>query len=82
MRAAASAHTPIALLASAEAVAAIVFVIPRTMRIGATMLLAILAVAFVIHALQGEVASQLLLYAAVVAFVLVHGVPLRRASCP
>jgi hypothetical protein len=54
-------------------VAAIVFLIPRTMRIGALGLLVILAFAFGLHALRGDLALSLLVYAAAVSFVWVHG---------
>src|SRR5271167_2921929 len=61
------------ILAGLEAIAAILFLVPRTMRVGGVCLLAIFAVAFVLHAAHREFASQLLLYSAAVAFVAVHG---------
>jgi hypothetical protein len=68
----------VAILASVETIAGVLFLIPVTMRIGGRCLLAVFAVAFVLHAARGEFASQLLLYAVAVNFVLSHGqVPLR-----
>jgi len=69
------------LLGSLEAVAALLFLVPRTMRAGAVLLLLIFAVAFGVHALRGDTALTLLVYAAGVLFVRVHGtVPLRSAA--
>jgi hypothetical protein len=70
------ARIPIAILAALEAAAATLFLIARTMRVGGVSLLVIFAIAFVFHAVHREFASQLILYAAVVAFVVIHGVPL------
>jgi hypothetical protein len=67
-------HDPhVALLGLVEGVAAVLFLIPRTMRAGALGLLATFAIAFVAHAAGGEFRGDLLLYAAVVSFVAVHG---------
>lgn len=62
-----------AILGSAETVAAVLFLIPRTMKVGGMCLLTVFALALAIHAEQGEFASQLLLYAAAVGFVVAHG---------
>ena len=71
-------HVHLALLAGVEAIAAALFLVPKTMRFGAIGLLATFAVAFIAHAFAGEFAMMLLLYAAGTVFVLVHGpVPLR-----
>jgi uncharacterized membrane protein YphA (DoxX/SURF4 family) len=71
-------HNPhVALLGAVEGAAALLFLIPRTLRIGAAGLLFTFAVAFFAHAAQREFRGDLLLYGAVVAFVAVHGaVPL------
>jgi hypothetical protein len=61
------------LIGTIEAVAAAAFLMPRTMRIGAGVLLAVLALAFVIHATRGEWRPDLLVYAAGVLLVSVHG---------
>ena len=67
------ASLAVAALAGAEAVAAILFVVPATLRAGALSLLAILFFALAFHGLHGELQSTLLVYAAGVFFVLVHG---------
>jgi len=61
------------ILGSVESVAAILFLIPRTVRLGALLLLSVLAAAFLIHLHRGEWPGGLLIYAAGVAFVAVHG---------
>ena len=61
------------LLGSVEALAAILFVIPRTMRVGAVGLLATIFIAFSVHAALHEFRADLLLYGAVVSFVMIHG---------
>ena len=67
----------VAALASVEAVAALLFLVPSTMRVAGACLLAVFALAFALHAARGEFASQLVLYAAGVTFIVVHGrVPL------
>lgn len=67
-------HDPhVALLGAVEAVSAILFVIPRTMRAGAAGLLGTIAIAFVLHATLSQFRGDLVLYAACVTFVLVHG---------
>jgi hypothetical protein len=71
----------VAMLASAEAIAGLLFLHPRTMRAGGGCLLAVFAIAFVLHGARGEFPSQLLLYAVAVSFVMVHGpVAFRRST--
>ena len=73
----------VAILASVEAIAGLLFLVPKTMRAGGACLLAVFAVALVLHGRKGEFASQLLLYAVAVSFVMVHGrVPLRELLGP
>jgi hypothetical protein len=62
------------ILGAVEAGAALLFLVPRTMRVGAVTLLAIFALAFGLHALSGDLPLALLVYAAGVLFVYVHGV--------
>ena len=71
-----SAHDrPHALvLGGLEAVAAILFLIPQTMRWGAAGLLMIFALAFCLHAVGGHLNLDLLIFAAAVLFVRTHGV--------
>jgi len=63
----------VAVLASVEAIAGLLFLVPKTMRAGGACLLAVFAVAFVLHGRKGEFASQLLLYMVAVSFVMIHG---------
>lgn len=65
-------HAPI--LGGLEAAAAAAFLVPRAMHVGAAVLLAIFALAFGLHALQGSPNLVLLVYGAGVLFVRVHGV--------
>jgi hypothetical protein len=72
-----NAHGPaeihLALLAGIEAIAALVFLVPRTMRIGGIALLVTFAFAISAHAAAGEFPGQVLLYTAATIFVLAHG---------
>jgi hypothetical protein len=68
----------VAILASAEAIAGLLFLMPKTMRAGGVCLLAVFALALVLHGMKGEFESQLLIYAVAVSFVMVHGpIPVR-----
>jgi hypothetical protein len=62
------------ILGSLETVAAVAFLVPRAMSVGATALLAIFALAFGLRLLQGSPNLVLLVYGAGVLFVRVHGV--------
>jgi hypothetical protein len=67
-------HDPhLVLVGGLEAIAALLFLVPRTMKIGATGLLLIFALVFVVHATLLQFRGDLLVYAAVVGFVAVHG---------
>jgi hypothetical protein len=58
-------HAWIALiLGSVEAVGAILFLLPQTLAAGGWILLAVFAVAFTFHGLQGDFRGDLLIYAA------------------
>ena len=61
------------LIGGIEAIAALLFLLPRTLRLGAIGLLFTFAVAMIGHAMAGEFPLQLLLFAAATVFVLVHG---------
>ena len=66
-------RNPLFALAAVEAVAAILFVIPRTVRIGGGLLLGVFPVAIAVHALRGDLALTLVVYGAAVVFVMAHG---------
>ena len=69
-----ASHNPhVAILAAIEGVAALLFVLPRTLRIGATGLLLTFAAAFIVHLLMGEFRGDLIFYGVVVCFTAVHG---------
>ena len=67
------ARLGVAVLAGAEAVAALLFILPATLRLGAVSLLAIFLFAVAFHGLHGELQLTLLVYAAGVYFVMMHG---------
>src|SRR5881628_585596 len=64
--------------AGAEAIAAALFLLPKTLRIGGWVLLAIFAVAVAVHGFHGEL--SLLVYAAGVALGMVHGSAFNRGA--
>ena len=64
-------NIPLICLAGAEAIAAILFLIPATMKIGAWILLVIFGIAILIHGHNGELHSTLFVYAAGVLLILV-----------
>jgi hypothetical protein len=66
-----AAQPHIVVLAGVEALAAILFLIPKTIDIGGTVLLIIFAVALVLHGVRGQL--MLFVYAAGVILVMVHG---------
>src|SRR5215208_1554111 len=69
-------HPHLAILGSVEAMAAVLFLVPRTMRLGALGLGIALGLALGLHAAVGEFRSDLLVYGAAVSFVAIHR-PLR-----
>ena len=70
----------LAVFAGAEVLAALLFLLPATLKAGAWALLVIFAVAVAFHALHGELQSTLLVYAAGVVLVMVHGSASGKAS--
>ncbi len=66
-------NTHIALLALFEAVSAVLFLVPRTLRIGSAGLLLSIAFALLAHGMDGQFRGDLLLDAVVVAFVALRG---------
>jgi len=69
----------LALLGAVEAMAALLFLIPRATRVGAVGLVTVIVAAFVFHAVLGQFRGDLLVYAAAAAFVGVHR-PLTQAQ--
>ena len=61
------------IFGTTEAVGAVAFLVPRTLRIGAALLMLTLAGAILVHAMRGEWRPDLLVYAAGVVLVTVHG---------
>ncbi len=67
----------LALLAGVEALGAALFLVPKLMRLVAIALVLTIGLAFVVHTILGEYRGDLLVYAAGVTFVGIHG-PLTR----
>jgi hypothetical protein len=63
----------IVILGAVEAMSALLFLWPRTMRPGAIGLLISIGVAFLVHALIGQFRGDLVIFAAAVVFVSVRG---------
>ena len=63
----------VALVGFLEALGAVLFLIPRSLRWGGILLLVSIGVALVVHAVAGQFRSDLLVYAAGTWFVMVHG---------
>lgn len=61
----------LAILAGIEAIAALLFLVPKTLKAGSILLLIVFAFAVTVHGVEGELG--LLVYAAGVLFVFVHG---------
>lgn len=59
------------IIGGLEAISAILFLIPRTLMIGGIGLLLTIGIAFAIHAISGQFAGNLLIYAAAVWMVMV-----------
>jgi uncharacterized membrane protein YphA (DoxX/SURF4 family) len=68
------------VIGSIEAVGAAAFLVPRTLRLGAALLLLTLVGAILVHAGRGEWRPDLLVYAAGVVLVTAHGGAYRRIS--
>jgi hypothetical protein len=61
----------LAILATIEAIAAILFLIPKTLKAGSALLLCIFVFAIIVHGISREL--ELLVYGVGVLFVSVHG---------
>lgn len=66
-------HQHLAFLAGIEALGAILFLVPRTLRAGPLLLMATLGIAFVAHSIRGELRPDLAIYAAGALLVFAHG---------
>ncbi len=66
-------HQHLALIAAVEAIGAILFLLPRTLRSGALLLVLTIGLAFLVHAIRGEWRPDLAIYTAGVWFVFAHG---------
>ena len=60
-------------VAAVEMLGALLLLIPRTLQVGAVALLVVLIPGFVVHVARGEWELQLLIYAAGVWFIMMHG---------
>jgi hypothetical protein len=67
-------------VAALEMIGALLLLIPRTLKLGALALLLILIPGFIVHLTRGEWELQLLVYAAGVYFVMVHGAAWGRTA--
>ena len=56
-----------------EAMAALLFIWPRTIRLGGCILFCAFLIAAVVHLLRGEFPSEHLVYAVAALFVMIHG---------
>ena len=66
-------HTHVALIAAVEGLGAVLFLVPRTLRVGALLLVVTIGLAFLIHTFQGVWRPDLAIYTAGVWLVFVHG---------
>ena len=66
-------HQHLAVIAAAEAVGAVLFLLPRVSRAGALLLVAVIGLGFVAHSLRGEWRPDLAIYAAGVWLVYAMG---------
>jgi len=73
LRAHGHVHPHLVILGPVEAVAAVLFLVPRALRWGAAGLLLTIGIAFLVHLTMGQFRGDLLIYGVVAAFVMVHG---------
>jgi len=66
-------HGHLALVATVEALGAVLFLWPRTLRVGGAMLLVVLLGMQAVHAFRGDWPLNFLTYAAATWYVMVHG---------
>ncbi len=77
---AADPNIHLVILASVEAIGALLFLVPAWTRLGGAILLATFVVALFAHAVSGEFPTPLLVYAATTMFVMAHGPVRARGS--
>lgn len=68
-----TANHALLVLAIVETLAAIVFMVPQTIRLGGLVLLSVFAIAFSVGLVHGELNLGLLVYAAGTLFIVIHG---------
>ena len=62
-----------AVVGALEALGAVLFLVPRSLRIGGALLLLTIGLVIVLHALVGQLRGDLLVYATGTWYVMVHG---------
>lgn len=67
-------------VAALELLGAVLLLIPRTLKLGGIALLVVLIPGFIVHLTRGEWEPQLLIYAAGVYFIMVHGAAWGRTA--
>ena len=73
---------PLAVVASITVVAAALFLVPRTVRLGGMVLLLVVLAVLVERVLKGQWRLDLMVFAAGIWFVVVHGAAWGRTSRP
>jgi len=75
-------HGHLAVVAAVETVAALLFLWPRTMRVGGVALVVIFLTVVLVHAVRGQFPAEFLVYAAAALYVTLHGSAWRPAPPP
>jgi len=73
---------PLAAVAAITIVAAALFLVPRTVRLGGSVLLVVVLAVLVERLLRGQPRLDLMVFAAGIWFVMVHGAAWGRQSTP
>lgn len=74
------ANIVLVVFAAIEALAALLFLLPATMRLAGVTLLLIFGIAIIFHGVHGQFLSTLFVYGAGVAFVMAHGSAFGKAA--
>ena len=64
---------PAVLIGTIEALGAVLFLFPRSLRVGGTLLLVSIGLAFLLHGLSGQFRGDFLVYGTATWFVMMHG---------